>query len=427
MIKVFKFLSHHKISLLIITLFLITRAYIWFNPPINFTEIIYSYMPYAHLWASGVRPYLDQWYEYPPVTIPLFYLPHIIDQATYGSFWHINYLQVYRSLLFLIDISIFYVLWQSIIRLGIKSKFRLISLSYYCLLTALASHFIYDTMDWVFAGALVLSVAPPLWTHSGIKTKINSTIASFQNWLGFWLAVGLKLLNGPLGLPLILLQRKKWPIQWLMLILTGGIIWGLPLLLFRSSLSVMFVYHQIRGLQVDSFMAIIVRIMNGFSNSESVIEVYKNYEMAGPISSMALRFLSWFFPLAIILFVGWTSKQAWQIATRKKDHQVFRLSITLGFVFLLMIISKVLSHPFVLWHIPLLAMLPYFNFKQQLKFIIPSIIAVSVTVIAVPDIPIGIISTATLVGIIRSLVFFWLLIEWFKWHRWRFNSKSLLP
>ncbi|MFH1967643.1 MAG: hypothetical protein ABIJ03_03990, partial [Patescibacteria group bacterium] len=248
-------------------------------------------------------------------------------------------------------------------------------------------------------------------------------MADMQTWLGYWLAVGLKLLNGPLGLPLALLQRRRWRTGWLALAVAGGLVWGLPLLIYRSSLSVMLVFHQMRGLQVDSLTAVIVRIINSFTQTESVIEIYKNYEMTGPVTTQALGILSFVFPLTLVVFTGWMTWQAWRLVPREKDHSAFRLSMTLGFVLLLMIVSKVLSRPFVLWHIPLLVMLPVANLRQQLRFLVPSAVAVAVTLSLIPDIPIGILSTATLVGVVRSLAFVWLFVEWFRWHRRRFTRQ----
>ncbi|MFH2022009.1 MAG: hypothetical protein ABIJ33_01865 [Patescibacteria group bacterium] len=423
MARVYRHIKQLWIPLCISGLFLLTRAYIWFNPPVDFTEIIYSYMPYAHLWASGVKPYLEQWYEYPPATIPLFYLPHLIDRQTYGSFCHIDYRQAYRGLLLLVDTALFALLWRSLVRFGTKPQLRLTALVYYCLITTKANHFLYDTMDWTFAGALALSVSPAFWVTVRSRTLARNLMADMQTWLGYWLAVGLKLLNGPLGLPLALLQRRRWRTGWLALAVAGGLVWGLPLLIYRSSLSVMLVFHQMRGLQVDSLTAVIVRIINGFTQTESVIEIYKNYEMTGPVTTQALGILSFVFPLALVVFTGWMVWQAWRLAPREKDHSAFRLSMTLGFVLLLMIVSKVLSRPFVLWHIPLLAMLPLANWRQQLRFLVPSVIAVVVTLSFIPDVPVGILSTATLVGVVRSLAFVWLFVEWFRWHRRRFTRQ----
>jgi len=381
-------------------------------------------MPYAHLWASGVKPYLEQWYEYPPATIPLFYLPHLIDRQTYGTSFHIDYRQAYRGIMLLADTALFALVWRSLVRFGTKPKLLIVALIYYCLITAKANHYLYDTMDWTFAAALALSASPALWSVSRSHNLLRNWLAKAQIWFGYWLAVALKLLNGPLSLPLALLQRRQGKTGWLALVAVGGLVWGLPLLIYRSSLSVMLLFHQLRGLQVDSLTAVIVRIINSFTQTESVIEIYKNYEITGPITTWALSILSLVFPLALIAFTGWTAWQAWQLASRKKDHSVFRVSITLGFVLLLMIVSKVLSRPFVLWHIPLIAMLPVVSWRQQLKFLVPSVIAVALTLSPIPDVPIGIFSSATLVGVVRSLAFVWLFIQWLRWHRRYFISQS---
>lgn len=422
MSRAISFLKKIWIPLAIIALYVLTRAYIWINRPEEFTEIIYSYMPYAHLWASGVKPYLEQWYEYPPVTIPLFYIPHLIDRATQGLSFHFDYLEAYRGLLLLIDTALFALVWRSLVRFDVKSNIKWIALIYYCLITAKANHFLYDTMDWTFAAALALSAAPTLitWTPRSLSKKSAQLVSAFfsgmQTWLGYWLAVGLKLLNGPLGLPLALLQRKNWKSQWFSLLVAGGLVWGLPVLLYRSSLQVMLVFHQFRGLQVDSFPAIVVRVINSFTHSESVIEIYKNYEMTGPLTDTTLDILSVIFPLALVIFVLWTAYQAWRLAPETKKHDAFRVSITLGFVLLLMLVSKVLSRPFVLWHVPLVAMLPFTHWRDQARFLIPSVIAVAITLTGIPDIQVGVFRTATLVGVVRSLAFLWLFIEWLRWH-----------
>jgi hypothetical protein len=418
------------ISLAIVVLFALTRAYIWLNPPPEFTEIIYSYMPYAHLWASGVKPYLEQWYEYPPLTIPLFYLPHIIDRETHGTLLHINYLYAYRLLLFLVDTALFAVVWRSLVRFKVAPRLRWTALIYFCLITAKANHFLYDTMDWTFAAALTLSAAPTLWgamKSPVILTRqqfVGSFLAGLQTWLGYWMGVGLKLMNGPLGLPLALLQRQHWRSKWFALLVAGGLVWGVPVLLYRSSLSVMLVFHQIRGLQVDSFAAIIVRVVNSFVHSETIIEVYKNYETSGPLTNQALTILNVVFPLALVAFTGWTAWQAWKLAPRHKEHAAFRVSLTLGYILLLMIVSKVLSRPFMLWHIPLLAIMPFDNWRQQLRFFVPSILAVAITLSAIPDVPVGPLNTATLVGVLRSVAYLWLFVQWFLWHRRHFSLEK---
>lgn len=410
-----------RLTLLLIVLFIATRLFVWINKPLEFTEIIYSYMPYAHLWASGTRPYLDQWYEYPPLTIPLFYIPHWIDVVTRHSLWHINYGQAYRGILLMIDVGIFALIWKTLNYWKVSRNIKLTSLIYYCLITAKANHFLYDTMDLAFAGAIALSVSAPIFVSTK-KSQLNDWVASTQVWLGYWMAVALKLLNGPLGLPLILLSRRKLKRDILVMLAMFGLIWGIPGLIYRSSLQVILVYQQIRGLQIDSLGAIVVRTIDRFSHSERVIEVYKNYEIAGPLTDRALSIIGVVFPLSIVIFIAFSSWQAWRLADQKKA-ELMRFSLTLGYILMLMLVSKVLSRPFVLWHIPLLAMLPFENWGQQLKFLIPSLAIVIVTLSATPIFAIGPIDSPLLVGIIRSLSFILLFGLWGKWH-WQLLQKK---
>src|SRR3989339_602912 len=122
------------LSILLIALYIISRIYIWRSGPVSFTEIIFSYMPYAHLWASGQRPYLDQWYEYPPATIPLFYIPHVIDRGTlkYPAI-HLDYLQSYRGILLLVDIGVFVMIWKVLRKQKAKVSIFAGGLVYYIL------------------------------------------------------------------------------------------------------------------------------------------------------------------------------------------------------------------------------------------------------------------------------------------------------
>jgi hypothetical protein len=89
-----------------------------------------------------------------------------------------------------------------------------------------------------------------------------------------------------------------------------------------------------------------------------------------------------------------------------------------------MIVSKVLSRPFMLWHIPLLAIMPFDNWRQQLRFFVPSVLAVAVTLSAIPDVPVGPLNTATLVGVLRSVAYLWLFVQWFLWHRRHFSLEK---
>jgi hypothetical protein len=397
---------------LFLILFCLTRLFIWIFKPLDFSEIIYSYMPYAHLWASGVKPYLEQWYEYPPATIPLFYIPHLIDVATHGTWFPINYSQAYRGLMLLTDVALFTLVWQTLKRLNVSKSVFITSLSFYILTTTKANHFIYDTMDLTFVAAVVLGASAPI--------LFSGMVGSFMSWIGYFLAVGLKYINAPLAMPLGLLDvpelnithwlwhKRFWLIvrQAFMAAIPFGlaalVTWAAPLVMYRSSLQVSFVYHQIRGLQIDSTPAVIARTVHSFTKTESIIEIYKNYEITGPISTMVKWYSDKIFILALAGFLIYTSwvviSQKWSLDERNK----LRLWIVLGYLLLFLSTGKVLSRPFLLWLIPVIAIYPFKTVKQQLAYMIPTVVMIFISMSKIPNWEIGIFPLPLIVGWIRS-------------------------
>jgi hypothetical protein len=399
------------ITLAIGLAFVRSRWHLWIDRPMDFSEIIYSYMPYAHLWASGVKPYLEQWYEYPPATIPLFYVPHVIDMTTRWWKIHVDYLHAYRGLILLIDIAGFGLLWAWLHRVQRNVVSLVLSLGYFIAVTSLANHFIYDSMDWAFTVSLLLAaVAPTLWPRPA-TTRLPSWLPNggqVAGWLGYFIATCLKLINAPLGLPLAITELPTWPTighwlssnsarakwwhawRWplfrttLAIGLTGALVWGAPLFLYRSSLQVMLVYHQQRGLQVDTPAAIIVRTLNESVHSEKIVELYKNYEVTGPISQQALSILSWLFPVALLAFSLGTSYWLGQLPDEQARNQA-RIWVTLGYVLVFLLVGKVLSRPFLLWPLPFIAALPLRSWKEQLWFMIPSFLMVWVSYVPVSN------------------------------------------
>ena len=372
-------------------------------------------MPYAHLWASGTRPYLDQWYEYPPATIPLFYIPHFIDKNSHDSFLPINYGQAYRGQLLIIDTLIFILIWKTLNTLKLKENIKLISLGFYILSSMKAHDFIYDSMDLVFAAGLVLSVTGPIIFN-------DKVIQSVTKWIGYWLAVALKYINGPLGLVGIALEKKHWKKEVIICGVSLLLIWGIPLFLYRSSLSVSLVYHQIRGVQIDSVPAVLIRMINESTHSEKVIEIYKNYEISGPITTQVSRITSPLFLLAIVGYIGGLTVQALKIKSDKKN--LFWLSAVVGYIILFLLTGKVLSRPFLLWLIPLITIIPYQNIKQQLSFILPTFMMIFISYSAVSNNLIGPFPIPLWVGIFRSFFIVILFISWWQFHSHFFFKKT---
>jgi hypothetical protein len=396
--------------------FVITRLFIWVARPENFSEIIYSYMPYAHLWAGGTIPYRQQWYEYPPATIPLFYLPHVVDMATHPFAFHSNYSDNYRFLLLLTDCLVFWLVWKTLRKQGVSEPIFIGGILYYILLTAKAHHLIYDTMDYTFALGLTVTVTAPILLSNmlsgprDLRLLFQPKLASFYSWLGFWLSTALKYVNAPLA-PLYALLERKSPIKLLIsAIIAFLLIWGVPAILYRSSIVVSLVYHQNRGIQIDSVPSIILRQISHFTKTEHVIEVYKNYEIAGPMTETIKPFVTILFAGSIGLFLLVMSYLI--LRKTKIPADWWRIHLTLGYILLFYLTGKVLSPPFLLWQIPLLALYPFKNQRQQLLMLVPSFIALFVTMTPASNAELGIMTLPILVGWIRTIGLVWLFGYW---------------
>jgi hypothetical protein len=392
------------LSLALISLYLISRLYVWVFKPTSFSEIIYSYMPYAHLWASGVKPYREQWFEYPPATIPLFYIPHLVDMSTHPTPFHLNYSDSYRGILLIVDLALFTLIWKVLRKQKVPQMQFVLAILYYITITAKAHDFLYDTMDLTFTAAMTLGVAAPI--------LFTSQFGQFTSWFGFFLASALKYVNLPLAPLYALLERHK-PKQMLIAAVVGAaLVWGVPLALYRSSLLVSLVYQNIRGVQIDTAAAVIIRTADRFTHSEHVIEVFKNYEIAGPITEKAKVFLKYFFPLSIAIYLLWCARLI--LKSPQSDSKWLRIHITLGYVLLFMVTAKVLSTPFLLWHIPLLAIYPFKNWRTQACFLGLSLAIIFTSMARVSNMEVWFLTLPIIIGWIRTVCFTLLLMLWLQ-------------
>lgn len=383
-------------------------------------------MPYAHLWASGVTPYREQWYEYPPATIPLFYIPHIIDRETHNTRWHLNYSYAYRGLVALLETGLFAVILATLYQTKVSKRIGLTAIGYYFLTTIKAHDFIYDSMDIVFAGSWIVGLLLPQVLSSRTWSDMQ---VWFSHWLFSWLAIALKYINGPtlVWSSLELLQQwKRDRITWQKLGqqiviagVAGAIIWGVPLMWFRSSLSVSFVYHQIRGIQIDSTAALVARVITLRTKSESVIEVYKNYEISGPVTDRLKPLVATIFPISLVSILGlgswliWTNWQPTHLVYYKNQMIWLRLAwLHLGFMLVFLLTSKVLSRPFLLWQIPLFAALPWKRWQDQLRLLVPSFVMIVTTLSPAPNTILYGVPIPLWVGLIRCSCIILLLANW---------------
>lgn len=227
------------------------------------------------------------------------------------------------------------------------------------------------------------------------------------SWIGFFAATALKLINAPLGLVYLALQRNNWQKTLGVMFMAGAIVWLLPLLYFRSSLLVMWVYHQNRGLQVESMPARLADTINRYTKSERYTEKYKNYEIEGPVSKQVKKVFDVLFPLAILVYIVWLVYLAWKLPPGY--NYGFGLYATLGYFFLFMATGKVLSTPFFLWHIPLAAMLPTKGLKQKMLYLLPSLLLVSLNMTFIPNLEVGIFLLHIFRSWVNAVLLLWLM------------------
>lgn len=248
----------------LVALYVITRGYIWVARPTAFTDIIYAFMPYAHLWAAGETPYLKQWFEYPPATIPIIYLPHMVDMGTLHYSWHIDYLTAFRLELLFIDVVLFAIIWKVLATLKVKPGVFVGGLVYYCLITAKAHHFIYEEPELYFVTAVSGAVLLPLISSKAAARPLR--------WISFFLGTALKYINAPLGFVYFGFEAVKKKLNLFVIGLAFILVWGFPLAYFRSSLAVSLVYQKIRGIQIESVPATLVRTVDAFTHTEHPVE-----------------------------------------------------------------------------------------------------------------------------------------------------------
>ena len=318
--------------ILAIFTFFISRIYILLNPPPNYSDVFHDYRRYAEMWTSGLTPYLIHLYEYPPITIPVLYLPEVLNRVNIG-----HYYQNYRLQIFIFDFLISAFVIGAILKLKTKPVNKVMAIVFYNLAPMVAKDFFYEGIDWLFIGSFVIGLI--------YLSK------RFWFWLFFWLSTGIKLLTAPLAVVFIDKDWKK-------MILTFILIWGLPILIFRSSLGVMFVYNNARGIKYAAFPSYVVETVNYFTHSEVRRDVPPDFEWQGPVSDKAEKVVGLIYPLSLLLVIVYGRRLP-------KNYQS-AIKISLVYFLTMFFTAKIFSQPFHLWLIPLIALFPFKSTRSQL-------------------------------------------------------------
>ncbi|PIS09402.1 hypothetical protein COT75_01850 [Candidatus Beckwithbacteria bacterium CG10_big_fil_rev_8_21_14_0_10_34_10] len=389
--------------IILVSLFIASRVIIFVFPP-HFSDVMYSYYHYARIWTEGYPAYLVHLFEYPPANIILFYLPWILDRASI-----LGYPDFYRFFVFLADVIIFIVSFKVLKKLKLKKGIIFIALLYYILALTKAKDFVYDSMDLVFISGFFLSLAL-------LKLKKQTPKIRFFSWFFFWLSTAFKYITAPLFIPYLLLMRKGRDLKKEILIsfMAFVAVWGLPLIIFRSSLSVTFVYHLKRGFQVESMPANVIRLVNRWTQSDSFVEVYKNYDIIGPVTAKLQPYLSIIFPLTMLAFFIYSLKKSLDLSKptgKSFDEYKEKLKLGLIYLFLFMATGKVFSTPFHLWLPPLLTIYPFKSVKQQLKVLFVSFFMIAISMTPIPNLTYQGFELHNAIGLMRPICLLYMLIK----------------
>jgi len=370
------------VFLIFFLIFLSSRIYVLQNPAYRpndpkhaYSDVKHDYERYANMWYYGLTPYLKHYFEYPPATIPLILTPLILDQQGIGKYY-----PNYRFQIFVIDILFFLLLCKVVSQLKIANRNKLLAFVFYTIAGVIAKDFYYEGIDLAFIASLSSSfLLLRLLDQSKVKFRVLT-------WVFFWLSTAIKFMSLPLMLPLFILRQLNFKKEFASMMAGFLIIWGLPLILFKTSLSVSVVFHLNRHMKFASLPYFITNTINKFTQTETINNQPPDFNYVGPVSTQVETIFSFLMPIAISLVFFWIIKKLSKYFISKTaelkritsmifqskpptfsiDMHKFLIQTSLIYFFTLFLTGKVFSQPFHIWYIPLLAIFPFANIKKQL-------------------------------------------------------------
>lgn len=348
--------NKNKFFIIAFLVFFAVRIFILKNPPDVFTDKGFSvvksdYERYVNIWWYGLPPYLKHLYEYPPATIPLLIIPLAMDLAGIGIYYF-----NYRWLIFFIEIFIYFFIIKFLAKFFPNSFIKYSSMIFYNIGAIVSKNFWYDGIDLPFAGSLTLALI------SYFLIKKQSLGSKILFWALFWLSVAIKLITLPLLVPFLLIKNTNLKEEIKGFVIGFLIIWGVPLAIFRSSLSVFLYFHAKRPLHTSSFPAYIVYTLNHFTHSDEMI----NLEWFGPLTQKALFWSFIFLGINTCLVIVWSIKRF--LINQKQNHYTLMVKTSAVYLIIFILSGKIFSTPFNIWYILLFTIFPYKNKKEQIIF-----------------------------------------------------------
>jgi hypothetical protein len=306
-------------NLMLLLAILIQVSIMSFTPSIN--SDLWYYFDLSKKMVSGLMPYVDFKFEYPPLAILPIWIPAIFKRNTEGYFLLYRFIFCCSSISFLVFFS------QKFEKHIFRNRFFIL----YSLISLLMAPLLYDRLDLIFGfilfGSLYLAREKSLfWTLLGIPYKLISLI-----FLPFYAVSFFQNKN------LNLKEFFKW------CVIPIGILLGLILLLFQLKFLDFLSYHHTRGIQIESTWATLHFLLQKLSNQNLVMEYSFGAQHLKEVSP-------WITFLANYAVIGFLSLLLIIFYFKKNSLPDILLSALLVFL----CFSKVLSPQYFIWFIPLL-------------------------------------------------------------------------
>ena len=348
---ILKKIKKHRFIIFAFILFFSVRAFILINYPKDYSDVRQDYERYANMWWYGLPPYFKHLYEYPPATIPLLITPLALDQSGIGIYYF-----NYRWQIFFIEVLIYFFILKFLIKLFPQSSKKYLSIIFYNFSAIIFKSFWYDGIDFVFIASFTLALI------SCFLIKKQNLLGKILFWALFWLSVALKIVTLPLLIPLFIIKQTDFKEEIKGFVLGFLLIWGAPLAIFRTALSVFLFFHAKRPLHASSFPAYIVYTLNHFTKSDKMI----NLEWSGPLTQKALFWSFVFLGLNSLLVIIWSLKKF--LLNKKQDHYTLMLKTSIIYLIVFMLSGKIFSTPFNIWYILLFTIFPFKSIKEQMTY-----------------------------------------------------------
>jgi hypothetical protein len=329
-------------NLILLLAVIIQIIILFYTPSIN-SDLGY-YFDLSKKMVSGLLPYLDFKFEYPPLAILPIWIPGIFKSEIKGY----NFL--FRAIFCLFNILFLLFISHRLTNHLIYNFFYKRYLIFYTLLSVLMAPLFYDRLDLLFGfilfGSLYYSNEKSLfWTLLGIPYKLISAI-----FLPFY------------GLAFLRSRNLNLKDLFKLCVLPIGGLLAVILYMFQFKFLSFLSYHHLRGIQIESTWATLHFLMQLFNDQKMIIEYSFGAQHLKDVSG-------WIVFLANYSLVGFLSLLF--IIYYFKKNPLPEIFITALLVFICF--SKVLSPQYFIWLIPLLIFFIEENIELALFLLIAAI------------------------------------------------------